>query len=557
MRLFRTDDMLPRIIGLTVITYGFIIIAGSFIRQFHAHGRHDIDAVFAVLPLLIGLSYVYLGSLLIRRKYTAWVTAIVLSLFTLAINAVQLHKLSYSGEPDWMSALRFVVPGMVCLLLYVSRSSFRVKSDMVSFRQALQVSTILLLVAFLYGVGGFMLLDRHDFHQEITPTTAVHQTLDQFGLTTNSLVAHSRRSRIFLDSLPVVSFGAIAYAAISFFQPLRLRLASEKSHRMQAEELLRAYPSDIDDYFKLWPNDKHYFFDVTGRAGLAYHVNRGVALVVSDPFGDRKRYAALLVKFQELCFVNDWLASFVHVSDKYRHLYERAGLHLQKIGEEAILDLTHFQGQQTGKDGKYYRQIRNRFVKLGYKVEVIQPSHSPEVLLRLRQISDEWLNKPGREERGFMLGYHDDAYLQSGALALVYDETGTIQGFMNLVPTFEDKLANYDLLRCSQAAPGNCNDFLLLGLIDYLLEQGYTTLNLGLSPLAGLDEPGESKDKSLVDNALRFAYTNGDRFYSFSGLKRFKEKYKPDWEPRYIAYPGGVRNFTRTVAALNRAMKIR
>jgi phosphatidylglycerol lysyltransferase len=77
---------------------------------------------------------------------------------------------------------------------------------------------------------------------------------------------------------------------------------------------------------------------------------------------------------------------------------------------------------------------------------------------------------------------------------------------------------------------------------------------LGLCPLAGLD--AKTEEASLMDGALRFLYANGDRFYSFSGLQRFKSKYHPAWEPRYIAYPGGVRNFTRIVAALNRTMKV-
>ena len=47
------------------------------------------------------------------------------------------------------------------------------------------------------------------------------------------------------------------------------------------------------------------------------------------------------------------------------------------------------------------------------------------------------------------------------------------------------------------------------------------------------------------------------RFYSFSGLHRFKQKYEPNWSDRYIAYKKGVRGFTRTVTALNVAMKPR
>ena len=37
-----------------------------------------------------------------------------------------------------------------------------------------------------------------------------------------------------------------------------------------------------------------------------------------------------------------------------------------------------------------------------------------------------------------------------------------------------------------------------------------------------------------------FVYRHGDRFYNFQGLRSYKEKFDPVWEPRYLAYPGGL-----------------
>jgi phosphatidylglycerol lysyltransferase len=447
---------------------------------------------------------------------------------------------------------RVCLPIMMMALLWLTRSAFKVRSDMRTFQQALWVSILVLTVAFLYGLAGFAILDDHDFHHEMSTLTAAHQTIDQLGLTTNHTVAYTRRARLFLDSLSVISIAAVGYAAISLFEPIRVRLANQATQRSHAALLLEEYPSDIDDYFKLWPHDKHYYFDSSGTAGLSYHVSRGVALIVGNPFGNPKRFKNLVDNFLELCFVNDWLPAFIHVDNRNRKLFESRNFKLQKIGEEAVVNLANF---ESVKSNKYFRQIRNRFDKLGYAVEVTQPPHDDKILSRLREISNDWLGKPGRAERGFMLGYFNVSYLQNSQLALLYDADHQIQGFINLVPTFEKGTANFDLLRCSSQAPGNANDFLMQGLIEYLVQDGVHTFNLGLCPLAGVDAPN-SEETTLADQALRFMYANGDRFYSFSGLRRFKGKYEPAWEPRYIAYQGGIRNFTRALTALNRAMKI-
>lgn len=547
----RSSLFLARLVAYAVLAYGAGIIAQALLAQLRIHHGHRLDVLLITVPQVAGLGFMYLGTLLLRRKYNAWLMTLVLLGLSFLFDIWHMAL-----TPDGHGPMRWLRPFVMVLLagiLWAARRIFRVKSDARTFQQAVWVSVLVLCVTFLYGLGGFTLLDDHDFHHEIGPATAAHQTIDQFGLTDDHAVAYTHRARLFEESLSVLSVAAVGYAAISFFTPIRARLTSQTVQRAKASRLLDTYPSDLDDYFKLWPHDKLYYFDETGDAGLSYHVTRGVVLVVGNPFGDPLRFAALLRSFAELCFVNDWLAAFIHVSGQYRKLYESQGYRLQKIGEEAVLHLSEF---ETVSGDKYFRQIGNRFTKLGYSVEVVRPPHDTAVLDRLRVISNDWLTRPGRAERGFMLGYFNDDYLQQCTLALLHDADGRIQGFVNLVPTFDDGTANYDLLRCSSETPGNANDFLMLGVIAQLRGDGVEVLNLGLCPLSGVDEP-TSDETTLIDRALRFAYSNGDRLYSFTGLKRFKSKYRPRWEARYIAYPGGVRNFTRVLAALNRAMKVK
>ncbi|MCX7029619.1 MAG: phosphatidylglycerol lysyltransferase domain-containing protein [Spirochaetes bacterium] len=67
--------------------------------------------------------------------------------------------------------------------------------------------------------------------------------------------------------------------------------------------------------------------------------------------------------------------------------------------------------------------------------------------------------------------------------------------------------------------------------------RGYRWFNLGVAPLAGLP-PHELA--SLWSRAANILTHRGGRFYNFAGLRSFKEKFDPVWEPRSIAAPRGI-----------------
>jgi phosphatidylglycerol lysyltransferase len=321
------------------------------------------------------------------------------------------------------------------------------------------------------------------------------------------------------------------------------------------QDLLNRYGGSSEDFFKLWPHDKQYFFDEDQHTGLAYHVFRGVALSLGDPIGYQKHFNKLLSEYEDLCFGNDWLPAFIHVESTNKRLYARHGFAMQKIGEEAVLDINHFQTDVSGN--KYFRNINNKFTKQEVTCEMLTPPHHRAIVDRLRSISDEWLSVGGRDERGFAMGYFTEEYMQLCQVMVARDAAGTIQAFINKLPAdFDKDEANFDLLRHTTKSQSNINDFLLMNFIAYLQQADYKRVNLGLCPLSGLDE-NDSEKSGLIDGVLRFAYANGDRFYSFSGLRRFKEKYEPEWRDRFIAYQGGLRGFTRTTNALMRSMRIK
>lgn len=544
-----------RLLGIIVALHGLFILASTLLDQIAIHHSAKISSLVIELPLLIGLSLIYVATQLRRQKRTAWLVAVLAYTLYLGLGVSRLMQHSRSDSTLYELVGALLLPVLVLALLLILEGEFFVKSDIPGFRSAAKFSVLIILVSLLYGIVGFSLLDTSDFHQEIGLPAAVHYTIDQFDLTTNMpLHTYTKRADIFTKSLTFVSIASFGYILLSLFQPLRGRLTNQESGRQHMVRLLEQHKASSEDFFKLWPHDKQYLFDSTNDSGLAFHVSRGVALSIGDPAGDPKRFDRLISTFNRSCFSNGWLPAFVHIKAEHRNLYEKYGFTLQKIGQEAKIDLLKFTEEVATK--KYFRQINNKFDKLDYKIELLSPPHHAAVIERLNHISNEWLAQGDRVERGFVMGNFGVRYIQQCELLITRDAAGTIQAFLNKLPASYDKEEiNFDMLRHSSTSPGNINDYLMLGFIEKAQAEGYKKLNLGLCPLVGFD--ADEKVTSLIDAAFKFAYSSGDRFYSFSGLHRFKAKYRPDWHDRYIAYKGGLRGFSRTTTSLIRSMKIK
>ena len=62
--------------------------------------------------------------------------------------------------------------------------------------------------------------------------------------------------------------------------------------------------------------------------------------------------------------------------------------------------------------------------------------------------------------------------------------------------------------------------------------------HFGLSALYGTQRP--ESDIPGLQRILGYVYENSRKFYNFKGLHFFKEKYHPQWQPRYVVYPSNA-----------------
>jgi phosphatidylglycerol lysyltransferase len=74
-------------------------------------------------------------------------------------------------------------------------------------------------------------------------------------------------------------------------------------------------------------------------------------------------------------------------------------------------------------------------------------------------------------------------------------------------------------------------DVLFALLFQWLREQGYTSFSLGLAPLSGIDLPLVGTDP-IREHFFRLI----EPFFSVQGLRHFKAKFDPRWEPRFLVF---------------------
>jgi phosphatidylglycerol lysyltransferase len=118
----------------------------------------------------------------------------------------------------------------------------------------------------------------------------------------------------------------------------------------------------------------------------------------------------------------------------------------------------------------------------------------------------------------------------------VVRRNGAVVAFANLWRGGQNELS-VDLMRYNEAAPKGVIDFMLIECMLWGKAQGIQWFNLGMAPLSGLEEHALAPAWHKIG---RMVTRYGEMFYSFEGLRKFKEKFDPVWRPRYLAAPDGI-----------------
>lgn len=278
--------------------------------------------------------------------------------------------------------------------------------------------------------------------------------------------------------------------------------------------------------------DKTLLWHPQGDAFLMYARQGRSMVALFDPIGSPAQRAELAWAFRDLCDRQALRPVFYQVRAGNLPLYMDIGLTALKLGEEAKVDLRHFDLDSKGM--KDLRYTWNRGQRDGLELRIHEPGQAP--FEALQQISTAWLAGKAGREKGFSLGRFTREYLDHFSVAVIYVQ-GQPMAFANLLQTERHETASLDLMRMHPQAPRSTMEFLMIGLILHYQQLGFQAFSLGMVPLSGLQP---RRGAPLAQRLGAVIFNRGEQFYNFKGLRRFKEKFQPTWEPRYMAVPAGL-----------------
>jgi len=456
----------------------------------------------ALLSSAIGAALLIIAHGMLRRVEGAYWPAV--GALAAGILASLLHGLDYE---------RAIILLLMVLILLPCRREFYRSARLT--RNPLSARWILLLASII--VAGFGV---YFFAHKATPYS--HELWWQFAADQSA----PRATRAGLVGALLVGL----FTLVAALRPPRVVADLATADEVERARAVIATQTNPDANFAL-TGDKSLLFSDSGRSFLMYRVQARSWIALGDPVGDPGEAAQLAWEFVDAANAANARPVFYEVAANNLALWAEMGLAMHKMGEEAVVPLNDFSLE--GSHRKKLRTAHNRAVRDGLSFEMLSAPIDDATMEVLRGISDQWLLDKHSAEKQFSVGRFDPDYLRHFPIAIVRHET-RIVAFANVMTTEAKKTATIDLMRHVDDAPSGLMDYLFTELMLHLKAEGFAEFSLGMAPLAGLETRRGSR-WTMKLGAL--VYRHGGHFYNFDGLRNFKDKFDPEWEPRFLVAP--------------------
>ncbi len=509
--------------GLLVIS-AMIDIVGALLVQ-HQTRAQVLEALLpAVVTLggrtgavLAGLALMILAGGIARGKRIAFRLTIVVLVATIAFELVK--------DLDFEAASLFA---WILFGLWWFRHHFEADSEPSSVRWGIAMLVAAFALAILYAYGGSLLLGN-----QLRPEVGLVRSIESLAaaLAGNPTRYHAltQRADWFLSSLPVVAYALAILALLRVLRPV-LAPRAAAAERDRVHRLLERWGSNYISHLAVHGATSYHWFG--DEACVAYSLRGRTALALGDPIGPPNVAARGAGEFVAYCESQDWIPAFYQVGGDGP--YDSLGLTLVPIGSEALIHTADF-----GLAGKARSDLRYALKRCGREGVRFEFMSGPDALARhgseLQHVSGTWLHTRHSPELGYSLGTLTTLNDRDIVVGLAFS-ADHLDAFVSWLPVPARKAWTLDLMRRRPDGVYGAIEALIVRSIEEAAKRGIGELSLGVAPrvISSSDAQGG------MDRALRAMYWGLDRFQRSTTLHRFKTKFGPSWEDRYLALPGAA-----------------
>jgi len=468
--------------------------------------------------LVVGILLVILAIYLLRGVKRAW----RITLFLLGISVIGHLVKGIDYEEASISFIAFIS-------LLLSYRFYNVKSLPLFRASGWKIWFVALLSICIYAVGATYFLEKTHMNFDYSFFEAIKASFHIiFFFDASQYIPQTRFGHYFIMSIYLFS-GALFISAISLslkpiFQNTNDSNENEINH---AKLLVKSYGNSALDYFKHY-HDKLFFFNNDGF--LAYKIHKNFAVVLELPVCETNSAKKnLLHDFEKYAKENGLRTFYYRIPEESTEWFTKLKKKTLFIGQEAVLNLDTF--SLSGSKMHPLRNAINKAKKEGYTFHVYPHPVKDGIIQKLRQVSNEWLNKPGKTETVFSQGMFIPEALKETTILTIENNEDKIVAFLNIIPDYAESEGTYDIIRTTNDAPTGIIYFLLTEMFNYFRQQGISKVNLGMVAFTGIEEA-----KNMAERSMKFALENLKPLNHFKGQYLFKEKFKPDWVNKYLAY---------------------
>ena len=333
-------------------------------------------------------------------------------------------------------------------------------------------------------------------------------------------------------------------------------------------ELIRYYGSHSLAFFGLSPENLH-FLAPDGEGLVNYRLVNNVAVVLGDPVCAPEAFEHVTCSFLDFCALHHWRVAFYQAHSEPLATYRTLKLHAFKMGEEAMIHPQTF--TLSGSAMANVRTSCRRAEREGVSIQWYEGIPPTEVMYQLEQLSSAWLESKAGEhasEMGFSMGRLDElvdtakradtvtsistrpnvSHTTAPRLvtAAVTTSSGKACAFVTFTPIYgistieaaatsnQSEVQDWgwavDLMRRTPDAPPGVIELLLVRAIEHFRSCGAQIVSLGMVAMADTRQEVTRGQRQL----MKFATDRLGLFETRHTLFKFKQKFQPTWESRYV-----------------------